>query len=379
MKFKSLASIAICLSLFQSVFAFAEADSTSQDKRIDVKLSTSITSDKELKAQRTIDGEKPVQPLNLIIGPSKLTLWGYAQTGYTLKNDAGTKTNALDITRIILMARGELTDQLSFFIMYDAVKSQLHEYYAEYAFSSAIKLRIGQYKQPFTLESVISPTILNNINYDNSVLYLAGIATDPCIGNHVGRDAGIMFTGDFLKYKMWKLFNYSIGIFNGTGMNQKENNNQKDLIGQLNITPIKGLMLSSSFILGTGHAESDNPYGAFKAGENYKRNRWSCGVEVKTHPLYARSEYLIGNDAGIHSKGYYVDFEAHLLPKFDLVADYDYLKKNNSIADSQTKAYMAGFQYWIYKRCRILTEYVKTQPKIGATTNAWITQFQIGF
>lgn len=123
MKFKSLVFIAICLSFFQNVFAFAEADSTSQDKKIDVKLSTSITSDKELKAQRTIDGEKPVQPLNLIIGPSKLTLWGYAQTGYTLKNDAGTKTNALDITRIILMARGELTDQLSFLLCMTPLKA----------------------------------------------------------------------------------------------------------------------------------------------------------------------------------------------------------------------------------------------------------------
>jgi len=379
MKFKSLALIAICLSFFQNVFAIVGTDSTSQEKSIDIKLYSTTASDKELKAQRTIDGEKPVQPLNLIIGPRKLTLWGYAQTGYTIKDADGTKTNALDITRIILMARGELTNQLSFFIMYDAAKSQLHEYYAEYAFSSTLKLRIGQYKQPFTLESVISPTILNNISYDNSILYLAGIATDPCIGNHVGRDAGIMFTGDFFKYKTWKLFNYSIGVFNGTGMNQKENNSQKDIIGQLNITPIKSLMLSSSFILGTGHAESDNPYGVFKADQNYKRNRWSCGAEVKTSPLYARSEYIIGNDAGIHSKGYYIDFEAHILPKFDIVADYDYLKKNNTLDNSVTHTYLAGFQYWVYKRCRILSEYVKTQPKIGATTNAWITQFQIGF
>jgi hypothetical protein len=379
MKFKSIFLIGICLSFFENASAVVESDTITQEKKIDVQLTTSTTSDKDLKAQRSIDGEKPVQPLNLIIGPRKLTLWGYAQTGYTLKDVDGAQTNALDITRIILMARGELTRQLSFFIMYDAVKSQLHEYYAEYAFSSALKIRVGQYKQPFTLESVISPTILNNISYDNSVLYMAGIATDPCMGNHVGRDAGIMLTGDFFPFKSWKLFNYSIGVFNGTGMNQKENNSQKDVIGQLNITPVKGFMLSSSFILGTGHAESDNPFGAFKAGENYKRNRWSCGTEIKTSPLYARSEFLIGNDGGIHSKGYYVDLEGHILPKFDLVADYDYLKKNNDLNSSVIRSYMAGFQYWIYKRCRILTQYVRTQPKVGAATNAWITQFQIGF
>lgn len=367
-------------SSFIANAADLNTDTTCHEKKIDVRLTTSTASDKELKSQRAVDGEKPVQPLNIIIGPSKLTLWGYAQTGYTVSHTFGGKTtNALDITRIIFMAKAELTRKLNFFFMYDAVKSELHEYYGEYAFSPALKVRIGQYKQPFTLESIISPTILNNIGYDPSVLYMAGIATDPCMGNHVARDAGIMLTGDFLKYKGWNLINYSIGVFNGPGMNQKENNTQKDVIGMLNITPIKGLMLSSSFILGTGHAQADSPYGAFKVGEDYKRNRWACGFELKTTPLYARSEYMTGNDGGIHSLGYYADIEAHVLPKFDIVADYDYLKKNNDLYNSVIQSYMAGVQYWIYKRCRILSQYVHTHPKIGGITNAWVTQFQIGF
>lgn len=380
MNFRNLWLILACLF---SINAAAENevanDSVGKEKTIEVKLTTSTTSDKELKAQRAVDGEKPVQPLNIIIGPSKLTLWGYAQTGYTLKNTAGVTTNALDITRIILMAKGELTKKLSFFIMYDAVKSELHEYYAEYAFSPALKVRIGQYKQPFTLESIISPTILNNISYNNSVLYMAGIATDPCQGNHVGRDAGIMFTGDVVNYKTWKLINYSIGVFNGPGMNKKENNTQKDVIGMLNVTPWQGVMLSTSFLLGTGHAESDSPYGAFVTGDNYKRTRWAIGTEIKTKPLYARSEFMVGNDGGIHSTGYYADFEAHVLPKFDIVADYDYLKKNNDLGSSEVHSYMAGFQYWIYKRCRILSQFQRNMPLTGSPTSAWITQFQIGF
>jgi hypothetical protein len=379
----NLKNFGLILACLFSINAAAENevanDSVGKEKTIEVKLTTSTKSDKELKAQRAVDGEKPVQPLNIIIGPSKLTLWGYAQTGYTLKNTAGVTTNALDITRIILMAKGELTKKLSFFIMYDAVKSELHEYYAEYAFSPALKVRIGQYKQPFTLESIISPTILNNISYNNSVLYMAGIATDPCQGNHVGRDAGIMFTGDVVNYKTWKLINYSIGVFNGPGMNKKENNTQKDVIGMLNVTPWQGVMLSTSFLLGTGHAESDSPYGAFVTGDNYKRTRWAIGTEIKTKPLYARSEFMVGNDGGIHSTGYYADFEAHVLPKFDIVADYDYLKKNNDLGSSEVHSYMAGFQYWIYKRCRILSQFQRNMPLTGSPTSAWITQFQIGF
>lgn len=373
--------LSACIFFSQTADATEQTqDTICHEKKQEVYLTTGTVSDKELKAQRAVDGEKPVQPLNIVIGPSKLTLWGYAQTGYTVNHASGGKTtNALEMTRIIFMAKAELTHKLSFFFMYDAVKSELHEYYGEYAFSQALKLRIGQYKQPFTLESVISPTILNNIGYDPSVLYMAGIATDPCQGNHVGRDAGIMLTGDLLKYKDWNLINYSIGVFNGPGMNQKENNTQKDIIGMINVTPIKGLMLSSSFLLGTGHAQADSPYGAFVAGENYKRNRWAGGFELKTTPLYARSEYMTGNDGGIHSHGYYADIEAHVLPKFDIVADYDYLKKNNDLDNSVIQSYMAGVQYWIYKRCRILSQYVHTHPKAGTINNAWVTQFQIGF
>ena len=104
----NLKNFGLILACLFSINAAAENevanDSVGKEKTIEVKLTTSTTSDKELKAQRAVDGEKPVQPLNIIIGPSKLTLWGYAQTGYTLKNTAGVTTNALDITRIILMA-----------------------------------------------------------------------------------------------------------------------------------------------------------------------------------------------------------------------------------------------------------------------------------
>lgn len=356
-----------------------DSDKTDSEKIIPVKITTTEIPEEKIKSIRAVDGEQPVHPVNINIGLSKLTLFGYAQTGYTYTDIGGQKSNAFDITRIVLMANAELTSKLNFFIMYDAVKSQLHEYYAQYNFSSALKLRIGQYKQPFTLESVMSPTILNNIGFDASVLYMAGIATDPCIGNHVGRDAGIMVTGDAVKYKNWNLFNYSLGVFNGPGMNQKENNNQKDVIGMFNVTPLKGVMLSTSFLLGTGHAESDNEYGAFKVGDNYRRHRWACGTEIKTSPLYFRGEYMIGDDEGIHSTGYYADIELHVAKKFDIIADYDYLKKNNDVDTSAQNNYVIGAQYWIYKNCRILSEFVYKNPKVGDNSRMWITQFQIRF
>lgn len=382
MAFNRLFITALLVSI-PVTFVFSEdknkSDNQAEEKTIPIKISTTEISEEQIKAVRAVDGEQPVHPVNVQIGLSKLTLFGYAQTAYTYTDVGGKKTNAMDVTRIILMANAELTPKLSFFIMYDAAKSEMHEYYGQYAFSPALKLRIGQYKQPFTLESVMSPTVLNNIGFDASVLYMAGIATDPCQGNHVGRDVGVMLTGEGLKYKGWNLLNYSIGVFNGPGMNQKENNNQKDVVGMLNVTPLKGMMLSTSFLLGTGHAQVDNEFGAFKTGDNYKRRRWAFGTEIKTKPAYLRSEYMIGNDGGVHSTGFYADAELHVAKKFDIVADYDFLKKNNDLDTSVQHNYMVGAQYWIYKSCRILSQFVYKNPKVGDNTRMWVTQFQIRF
>ena len=68
----------------------------------------------------------PYNSLNLEIGLSKLRLFGYAQSTYYYNRTAGVNKNALDIQRVILMADAHLTKRLSFFLMYDAVKSEMH-------------------------------------------------------------------------------------------------------------------------------------------------------------------------------------------------------------------------------------------------------------
>lgn len=365
-----------------------ETDSVATEvtKTIPVSLTTTVYSDADMEARRNIDGEQPVMPANIQIGTSKLTLFGYAQTGYTYKHTNKENANAFDITRIIFMANAELTKQLSFFIMYDAAASKLHEYYGQYAFSPALKVRVGQFKQPYTLENIYPPTILDNISFNNSVLYMTGIATDPALGATVARDAGVMITGDLLPKDGRPQFNYQLGVFNGTGMNIKENNNQKSVIGMLNYMPTSSLLFSGSFALGTSKAANgkfinNEGVAQIPTGANYHRNRYALGAELKTKPVYFRSEYMWGKDASVNLQGFYTDFEYHVVPKkFDLVADFDYIDTGN-YRDSRgiTRTVTLGAQYWLYKQCRILSQFVHTDPKKGAISNAWITQFQIAF
>ncbi|MBO5262716.1 MAG: porin [Bacteroidaceae bacterium] len=382
--------LSLSLLLFCGTTKANDVETTPIEKKIEFGISTTTYPDANVA--KSLGTRAETNSLNLDIGLSRLRLFGYGQMWFNYKHANKENSNSAEVKRIILMADAQITDKLSFFLMYDAAVSELHEYYAQYAFKPWLQLRVGQFKQPFTLESLYSPTFMSTIFYDPSVLYLAGIATDPLMGNNVARDMGIMFTGDFCKNKNGRyLMNYSIGVFNGPGMNIKENNSQKDVIGMLKYMPTKNLLVEGSFLVGTGHAQASSVYGATKLGDDYSRHRWNVGVEATFAPFYLRGEYIQGYDGGIHSRGGYINFIYTPIKKFDIVLNWDYLDKNTHCHKKAQKdfaingwvtelqTYTAGAQYWIYKRCRLSAQFVYTRPRVGEITREFISQLQISF
>ena len=370
-----------------------ENETTSNEKKLAVGISTLNTSDSAVMATKPQEGEKPVQPLNIHIGPSKLTLFGYAQTQFDMTKIGPETKNSFSMTRIILMAKAELTRKLSFFLMIDAASTQaskhLHEYYAQYAFMPELKVRVGQFKTPYTLENIISPTMLGTVNLNEGTRYMAGIAGDPLYGNYVGRDVGAMVTGDAVKARDGHYYlNYSVGLFNGAGMNLRDNNKHKDVAAMLNVLPTKNITLSGSFIIGKGNAQADDMFGTIAQGTDYTRNRWSVGAEVKWKPLRLRTEYMGGKNGDIKNRAFYAELWCRLFRNFDMVLDYDYLDKNTALSKdareampswTRTNNYLVGLQYWVYKACRISTQYIFSDRNIGPDTKMWLTQFQIAF
>lgn len=385
----------LALIALMPVIAVAEdvAPVETEKKSLSVSVSTLNTSDSAIMATKPQDGEKPVQPLNIHIGPSKLTLFGYAQTQFDMTKTGPETKNSFSMTRIILMANAELTRKLSFFLMIDAASTQaakhLHEYYAQYAFMPELKVRVGQFKTPYTLENIISPTLLGNVNINEGTRYMSGIAGDPLYGNYAGRDLGAMITGDAIKARDGHYYlNYSVGVFNGAGMNLRDNNKHKDVAAKLNVLPTKDITLSGSFIVGKGNAQVSDMFGTIAQGENYTRNRWSVGAEVNWRPLKLRTEYMGGKNGPVKNRAFYAELWCRLYRGLDLVLDYDYLDKNTALSKeardafplwTRTNNYLVGLQYWVYKKCRISTQYVFSDRNTGPDTKAWITQFQIAF
>ena len=166
---------------------------------------------------------------------------------------------------------------------------------------------------------------------------------------------------------------------NGQGINLKDKNNQKDIVGNLMLNPIKELSIGGSFIKGKGCAvatSSINP--DIKVGDNYTRNRWSVGAKLTTKPLDLRTEYLAGKDGRIKSAGYYATASIHVLPKFDIIASYDYLNKDKA-SDIKQSNYIAGMQWWFYPKCRLQVQYTYCDRHLEEKSNLIQTQIQVRF
>ena len=313
--------------------------------------------------------------LNNVVNTLKerITLAGYAQVGYTY-DDAGEKaSNTFDLKRAIFMARGKITDKWSCYFMYSfANTGKILEAYTEYRFLPQLTARIGQFKTMYTIENPMSPCFVELINcYSQAVNYLAGInGSDPLYGSNSGRDMGILIYGDLFKKKL----SYNLAVMNGQGINLKDKNNQKDIVGSLMVHPLDWLSVGGSFVKGKGCAVNPD----IAIGDSYTRNRWSAGATIQTKPVSLRTEYLAGKDGHVKSDGYYATASVHVLPKFDIVASYDYFNKDKA-QDYKQSNYVAGVQWWFYPKCRLQAQYTYCDPHKGENSNLLQAQLQVRF
>lgn len=308
----------------------------------------------------------------------RITLQGYVQAAYTYDDAGNKKANSFELKRAILMARGKITDHWSCYFMYSfANTGKILEAHTEYHFLPELSVRLGQFKTAFTLENQLSPSTVELINiYSQATSYLAGYnSSDPLYGSNSGRDLGILFYGDLFH----GLLNYNFAVMNGQGINKKDGNNFKDIVGKLTVHPLNWVTLGGSFVRGRGCAvtTSDvNP--TLQAGDNYTRNRWSAGAIFAFKPIDLRTEYLEGRDGSVRSNGYYLTAAAHVLPKFDVILSYDYFNRNKVQDDKQTN-YVAGVQWWFYPKCRLQIQYTYCDPHHGSHSNLLQTQVQVRF
>ena len=310
---------------------------------------------------------------------------GYAMAGWEYHQN-NEPENQFAVNKIILTANVKVIPKLNAQVMFDFKNFALQELWASYAFCPEINVKLGQFKTPFSIESPISPSILEMIPCVSLVTNRLICGDSPLMmRGGGGRDIGITLYGSFFGDRL----SYDLAVMNGAGRNRRDDNKQKDFVARLGVKPLECLLLSGSAILGTGNVEMnlvDDKYICLEVPEltdvkrngNFTRRRYAAGAQLKTRRFDARGEWMWAKDGNLNSDGCYVtaavkDVATHGL---DFLVSFDHY---NSYRDSQNR-YSAGVQYWFLKKCRIqLGYYYKKWCGYSGGESSVLTQLQLAF
>jgi phosphate-selective porin OprO/OprP len=129
-------------------------------------------------------------------------------------------------------------------------QSDLLDGYMGFNYLPWAKLRLGQFKQPFSLDWY---TPADSRDFTELPLPIDNLTTD--------RDIGVMLHGDIGK----GFLNYGLSVCNGTGKNTSDTNDEKDIVARVVLTPfnasknvlLKGLHFGGGITYGNQETERD--------------------------------------------------------------------------------------------------------------------------
>ena len=173
--------------------------------------------------------------------------------------------------------------------------------FAEWQKYDYFRVKLGQFKNPFTFDNPIHPIDQGFMSVAQSVLKLASFSDRAGTHPSNGRDIGIQVQGDFLKNNAGRnLVHYQVGVCNGQGINTKDVDQQKNIIGGVWVMPVNGLRLGWFGWTGSYARKgtwTDNA-GIVQSGvRKLQQRRYAFSAEYKANDWTLRSEY-------IHSTGY---------------------------------------------------------------------------
>lgn len=333
----------------------------------------SIRSDQAVKEQAKRDKDKANQH-SITIGSKALQISGVAQVRYQGFEQKGVY-NAFDLHRIRLIVQGNVTDNWSYYTQTElgGTGVKLIDAYGAYKVGDFLKFQAGQFKIPFSLESLTSDALLEFIDRSQVIEALASRSKDV-IGNQQGRDIGIQVTGSFVKLDDHYLFDYTLGIFNGAGYDvTTDNNDHKDFGGRIALHPIKGLDLGGSLYSGEDIATGKVATQA--------RNRYGFDARYVVGPLSLTAEYAHGTDASVKKDGWYGQAGYYIIPQIQVVAKYDTYDPNKTITTDRSKIYIGGVNLFFNKWSKLSLDYLDRREETATQVknNIFEAQLQIVF
>jgi phosphate-selective porin OprO and OprP len=293
----------------------------------------------------------------------ELNINGFVQGRFT---EAPGTTNTFEIRRARLIFDGKLTDAIGYQVQLDGVKPQLLDAKIDFNPAHQFGVTIGQFKIPFSTESYTSDNLLSFVERSTVVNSFA-----PGRDNSSNaRDIGIQFLGKILRFRGADRVEYFAGVFNGAGINTKDDNHYKDTAARLILRPLKQVALVGNYYSGaTGIKELG-------------RERADLEVNFRQGPISASAEYIWGHDGPIHRHGWYAQSGYRASKHWEALFRFDKFDPRQHTATlTAVNNYVIGTNYFLNSYVKLQANYDRQHDLIARRSANVVllqTQFQFG-
>lgn len=334
---------------------------------------------------------------------SKPKFSGYAIGQYQYSSQRDPESNSFNLRMVRVSLDGRILGDFAYKLQGQingntstlGESPRMVDVYIEWQKLPFLKIKVGQFKRPFTFENPMNPIDQGFMGYGQNIMKLSGF-TDR-VGEHSsnGRDIGVQLQGDLFKTSSGRpLVHYQVGVFNGQGINTKDVDNQKDVIGGLWVMPVAGLRIGAFGWTGSYARKGENgvvslPKRRYAISGEYVVDDWtfrseyihSTGFGFKT--TYNSDEDAkadeINYSAGDKADGFYALAIAPIIKKkLHVKARYDLYRPQAEWNTSKT-FYEVGVDYLFTKNLQVNVEYAFVNDRSLAHQNYNMIDTQLSF
>lgn len=290
--------------------------------------------------------------------------------------------NEIRIRRARIDVKGNISEQTGYRVngAFDgpspaskAPTVKLWDGYLTYNLHSLVTFTIGQFKYHFTLEGLEGTPDRIPILRSESINAIASN-----LGTKGGsfRDIGVQISGS---HKGEISFKYGLAVINGGGINTGDNNDRKDYVGRIDISPIRSLTVGISGYTGRGENEV----------ETFEMQETAYGTDVeftlKDWGLGFRAEYVgsrlenwdvatskAKNGVVQKSGGWYAqgNYKVPFWKDLQIMTRYEDYEKNYNTPNSHLKTTTLGVTYYLTGKTRISANYLIRKADISSIVTA---------
>ena len=219
---------------------------------------------------------------------------------------------------------GTLLDDFKYRVQVQVNNSSMHmkDYFVEWTRWKEMSVKVGQYKRAFLMENPYNPWDVGAGDYSQIARQLAGIGDrDGSVANG-GRDQGVQVQGDLLPSRdgEFRHLHYQVQVMNGQGINAGDADGRKDVLGMVQVQPVRGLQFALFGWTG-GYVSGD--------GAVQERRRWAASARYERDGWAARAEYA-HSQGHLRADGWYATLGVPLTPWLQVYAKYDAYRPQKS-------------------------------------------------